>query len=127
MKRSCVRWLVCGMAALSFILVMSSAVSAGSKPVPTAPVAAPSADASVVNETSWTVNNHPVPWVFHSNGTVEAPGLWKGNWTKSGDDYKVNLTHQGATDSFVVKFAPDGKTFTAYKSGSTYRNGVRNK
>ncbi len=94
------------------------------KPAPAGIANAPAA-AGIVNDTSWRVNNHPVPWVFHANGTVEAPGLWKGTWTKSGDGYNVTLTHQGATDSFTVKFNPDGRTFTAFKGGSTYRNGVR--
>ncbi|MEW6277138.1 MAG: hypothetical protein AB1758_00845 [Candidatus Eremiobacterota bacterium] len=79
---------------------------------------------TVTDETSWNVG-HPVAWVFHSNGTVEAPGLWSGTWTKNGDDYVVQLTHQGATDRFTVRFSPDGRSFTAYKDGQVYRTGVR--
>ncbi len=78
-----------------------------------------------VDETKWKVGSHPVPWIFHKNGTVEAPNLWKGTWSKANDTYIVTLTHQGNTDNFEIKFSSDGKTFTAYKNGKVYREGSR--
>ncbi|MCX7748198.1 MAG: hypothetical protein N2645_15130, partial [Clostridia bacterium] len=75
-----------------------------------------------VNGTSWIVNNHPVPWVFRSDGTVEAPNLWKGTWRRTNEGYWVNIGN--GADVFLVKFSPDGKSFTAYKNGAVYRRGV---
>lgn len=97
----------------------STAVPASPAPGAAAPQGAP------VNESAWSVGGHPVHWVFHANGTVEAPGLWKGTWKSAGDGVEVTLSHQGASDTFLVKFARDGESFTAYKGGAVYRNGVR--
>ena len=77
----------------------------------------------VINETSWSVDNHPVHWLFHKNGTIEAPRLWKGIWKVIDEGYEVRIPSYG--DRFIVKFAPNGKTFTAYKNGAVYRRGVR--
>jgi hypothetical protein len=79
----------------------------------------------VVNETHWTVNNHPVPWVFHADGRVDAKGLWQGTWKQVSGGYTVTIVHQGVSDSFLIKFSDDGKSFTAYKNNSVYRSGVR--
>ncbi|NLI77847.1 MAG: hypothetical protein GX442_15595 [Candidatus Riflebacteria bacterium] len=76
------------------------------------------------DNTSWNVG-HPVPWVFRPDGTVGAEGLWTGKWTVSGDTYTVTIVHQGITDRFTVKFAPDGKSMTAFKDGRVYRTGRR--
>jgi hypothetical protein len=91
---------------------------------PRRPAAPPPA---AIDDTSWIVNGHPVPWVFHKGGTVEAPGLWKGTWVQTADGFEVTLGHQGATDRFLVKISADGKTLTAYKNGQVYRSGVRAK
>ncbi len=80
-----------------------------------------------IEGTSWIVNRHPVPWVFHRGGVVEATGLWKGRWTSTGEGIEVTLTHQGVTDRFIVKLSADGRTFTAYKGGQVYRTGERSK
>lgn len=79
----------------------------------------------IVNGTKWSVGGHPVHWVFRANGTVEAPGLWKGKWSKSAGGYLVKITHKGVRDSFIVKFSSNGKSFIAYKNGKVYRRGVR--
>jgi hypothetical protein len=80
-----------------------------------------------IEDTAWIVNGHPVPWEFHRDGVVEARGLWKGSWVRTAEGIEVTLVHQTASDRFVVKVAPDGKTFTAYKNGQGYRSGVRSK
>jgi hypothetical protein len=90
---------------------------------PTIP-SAPKQDKGI-GGTQWIVNNHPVPWVFHADGTVEAPGLWKGKWTGQRDRTDVTLTYMGATDAFWVKFDERLQSFTAYKNGQVYRQGVR--
>ena len=77
-----------------------------------------------VNGTHWSVGGHPVHWQFRADGTVEAPGLWKGVWSKVEDGYQVTITHQGVSDVFLVKFSADGQSFTAYKNGGVYRRGV---
>ena len=82
-----------------------------------------SAPRDEVNETRWTVNGHPVPWVFHGNGTVDAAGLWNGTWTLVQDGYQVNIG--GGADRFVVRFSADRQSFQAFKSGQLYRQGVR--
>ncbi len=80
----------------------------------------------MTQETSWIVDHHPVPWVFHKDGIVEAPGLWKGTWTIKGSNLlHMTLTHQGASDEFDVRFDADGKSFEAIKNGQVYRHGVR--
>ncbi len=76
------------------------------------------------NNTAWNVG-HPTPWVFHPDGTIEAKGLWQGTWTRNGNDYNVTIVHMGVKDSFTVRFSQDGRSFTAYKDGQTYRQGVR--
>lgn len=127
MKMSCARRVLCGTVVLGLMLAIGGLAAAQSKGKAAEKTAAPAAaPVNLVDETQWTVNNHPVPWIFHANGKVEAPGLWTGTWTKDGSDYKVTLVHQGATDSFTVRFNPDGKAFTAYKGASVYRKGVRN-
>jgi len=78
----------------------------------------------IVNGTRWSVNGHPVHWVFSADGTVSARGLWNGTWIKTESGYRISITHKGATDSFIVKFSSDGKSFTAYKNGKVYRRGV---
>ena len=78
-----------------------------------------------VDETAWIVNHHPVPWVFHRNGTVEAGTLWSGTWQERPDGVVVSITYQGVRDEFLVVFGPDGQSFVAYKNGQPYRHGVR--
>jgi hypothetical protein len=78
-----------------------------------------------VDETRWRVDGHPTPWVFRSNGTVDAKDLWTGRWTRTGEGITVTITAKGVTDMFLVKFSPDGKSFTAYKNNAVYRNGIR--
>ena len=86
---------------------------------------APASAEAVVNETSWSVNGHPVPWVFHPNGTLEAPGLWRGTWVfRAPGQYDVSMNYT-VPDAFVVQFSPDGRSFVAYKNGGVYRNGTR--
>ena len=63
---------------------------------------------------------HPVPWVFHRNGTVEAGNLWKGTWTDLGED-KIRMKI-GNDDPFIVIFLSD-KWFIAIKGGDLYRLG----
>lgn len=95
-------------------------------PPPTPPPPKPPKKPAIEN-TSWIVNRHPVPWVFHRGGVVEAAGLWKGTWTSTSEGIEVTLTHQGVTDRFIVKLSEDGRTFTAYKGGQIYRTGERSK
>lgn len=66
---------------------------------------------------------HQVPWVFHRNGTVEAPGLWTGTWSGKDGQLQVHIVHQGVTDALLVKLGKDGKSFTAFKNGRPYRYG----
>jgi len=80
---------------------------------------------SSIADTSWIVNGHPVPWVFSPGGRVESKNLWTGTWTETSDGIQVTIAVQGIKDVFLVKLAPDGKTFTAYKDGRVYRTGVR--
>ncbi|HNV68457.1 MAG TPA: hypothetical protein PKO06_02085 [Candidatus Ozemobacteraceae bacterium] len=76
------------------------------------------------DNTAWSVG-HPVPWVFHPDGTIDAKGLWNGTWVRSGNDYTVTIEHMGVKDTFTVRFSADGRSFTAYKDGQTYRQGLR--
>ena len=69
----------------------------------------------------WSVNNHAIHWLFREGGLVEAPGAWRGHWTMSGGEVSVEI----GGDRFTVRFDPDGQSFTAYKAGQVYRNGVR--
>jgi hypothetical protein len=63
-----------------------------------------------------------VPWVFDPNGTFEAPGLWKGTWTRQSDgSLKAVMSNNGVTDELVIRF--DGNSFTATKNGKPYRWG----
>ncbi|MDQ7826223.1 MAG: hypothetical protein RDV48_25695 [Candidatus Eremiobacteraeota bacterium] len=78
-----------------------------------------------VDETSWIVNQHPVPWIFHAGGTVEAPTLWTGNWQRTEEGYRVTMRYLGTIDSFLVKFSSDWSSFTVHKNGKLFRSGVR--
>jgi hypothetical protein len=84
-----------------------------------------SANTPDLDDTSWIVNGHPVPWVFHRGGVVDSAGLWTGRWARTPGAIEVTITVQGVSDTFLVKLAADGKTFTAYKNGQVYRTGVR--
>jgi hypothetical protein len=99
--------------------------------------------------TSWNVGAyergikkqpHKVPWIFHDDGVVEAPGIWEGQWTLIPEGYLVTIqlfaTAMGGSgsvvsgDHFLVKFSDDRKEFTAYKfengkKGLRYRYGKR--
>jgi len=90
---------------------------------------------ALVSETSWSVGAyeggvrgavHPVPWEFHSNGTVNAGNLWTGTWkAQEGNTVSVAITHQSsATDSFEVNFLTP-RQFVAFKNGRLYRYGQR--
>lgn len=87
------------------------------------PVPPPSGD-EITNNTAWTVG-HPVPWVFHPDGTIDAKGLWQGTWVREGNAYTVTIEHMGVKDTFTVQFSADGRSFTAFKDGEIYRRGVR--
>ncbi len=63
-----------------------------------------------------------VPWVFNTDGTFEAPGLWKGTWTLLPDKtIKAKMAYNGVTDNLIIRFTDSG--FTAYKDGAAYRWG----
>src|SRR5436853_6426778 len=93
-------------------------------------------DDSFVDGTAWSVgvydrngargSVHPVPWQFHSNGTVNAGNLWKGSWKlQDGNTVSVVITHHNAsTDRFEVNFLTD-RQFVAFKDGQPYRWGQR--
>jgi hypothetical protein len=78
-----------------------------------------------MDDTSWIVNGHPVPWDFSSGGRVESKGLWTGTWIETSDGIQVTITVQGIKDTFIIKLSSDGRTFTAYKDGQAYRTGVQ--
>lgn len=91
------------------------------------------APSSSLGGTSWKVGvldggrklpPHSVPWVFHPNGTVEAPGLWTGTWTPGTDGIQVSIVHQGVSNIFIVRVNPDQKSFIATKNGQPYRHGT---
>lgn len=79
----------------------------------------------LIGGTQWIVNRHPVPWVFHAGGVVEAPGLWKGQWVGQEDRIEITLAANGVRDIFWVVFDDRMESFTAYKDGQVYRQGVR--
>jgi hypothetical protein len=83
---------------------------------------------ALVNETEWLVAGfehgrpaapHPVPWVFHLDGTVQAGDLWKGTWESDGkNSVIVNTGH----DECRVVFQST-RRFEAFKGGKLYRQG----
>jgi hypothetical protein len=79
----------------------------------------------LIGGTHWIVNGHPVPWVFYTGGVVESPGLWKGQWVGQKDRIEITLTANGVRNIFWVTFDERMKSFTAYKDGQVYRQGVR--
>lgn len=64
-----------------------------------------------------------VPWVFHPNGTFEAPGIWQGTWSRQSDgSLRAIMTCNGVTDDMVIQMSAGG--FVAYKNGQPYRWGT---
>ena len=88
-------------------------------------------DYQFVNETSWKVGSyengvrgaaHPVPWVFHTDNTVNAGNLWRGTWQEeSGDRINVVIS---TPDKFEVNFINPNE-FIVFKNGEPYRWGRR--
>jgi hypothetical protein len=86
-------------------------------------------DKSLVNETEWQVGGiegcrlgapHPVPWVFHPDGTVQAGDLWKLKWWPAGEN-AVWVGRNGARGLRVVFLSP--RRFVAFKGDELYRHG----
>ncbi|MEW5820107.1 MAG: hypothetical protein AB1782_07930 [Cyanobacteriota bacterium] len=68
---------------------------------------------------------HHAPWVFSSNGTVEAPGYWKGTWRDSGNRVLMSMTYNGIASNCEIAVESGGNAFTAYENGQPFRHGTR--
>jgi hypothetical protein len=87
-------------------------------------------DRSLVNETEWMVAGfeggrlgapHPVPWVFHRDGTVQAGDLWELRWWPAGE----NAVWVGQTETRgmrVIFLSP--RRFVAFQGDELYRHGT---
>jgi hypothetical protein len=87
-------------------------------------------DKSLVNETEWLVagfeggrlgSPHPVPWVFHRNGTVQAGDIWKLKWWPAGEN-AVWIGQNGPLGMRVVFVSQ--KRFVGFKGDELYRHGT---
>jgi hypothetical protein len=87
-------------------------------------------DRSLVNETEWLVAGfedgrlgqpHPVPWVFHRNGTVQAGDIWELKWWPAGEN--AVWVGQSETRGFRVVFLSP-RQFVAIKEDELYRHGT---
>jgi hypothetical protein len=86
-------------------------------------------DRSFVNETEWLVagfeggrlgSPHPVPWVFHRNGTVQAGDLWKLKWWPAGEN-AVWVGQNGPRGLRVIFLSP--RRFVGFKGDELYCHG----
>jgi hypothetical protein len=87
-------------------------------------------DKSLVNETEWLVagfeggrlgSPHPVPWVFHRNGTVQAGDIWKLKWWPAGEN-AVWVGQNGPPGMRVVFVSQ--RRFVGFKGDELYRHGT---
>ena len=68
---------------------------------------------------------HPAPWVFSSNGTVEASGYWKGTWHDSGNNVSMKINNDGTSPGYNIAVDSGGNNFIAYENGKAFRYGIR--
>jgi hypothetical protein len=87
-------------------------------------------DRSLVNETEWLVAGfeggrleapHPVPWVFHKDGTVQAGDIWQLKWWPAGEN-AVWVGHTESTRLRIVFVSP--RRFVAFQGDELYRYGT---